>query len=243
MTKFISIVIVTLIWELLTYLNFFDKTFFPPPFKILSNLDQLIFYENFLTDICHSMSRLFIALVIALPIALLLSLACAHKKFFDHIVNPIVAITFPLPKVALFPLLLLIFGIDNYSKIALISIGMFYLLFINFRIGFLRIINSSYSDIVKIYPISNAQYFISFLIRGAIQELLTGLQIAVNYGLTLVVVSEISVSNNGIGHFIWKSWDQFNIINVYSAVLSLGFIGFVFYNIFSLLIDKLRRTI
>ena len=75
---------------------------------------------------------------------------------------------------------------------------------------------------------------------GTLQEILTGLKLALNYGLTLVVVSEISASNNGIGYFIWKSWDQFKIINVYSGVFVLSIIGFALYFTFNSFIEKIR---
>jgi NitT/TauT family transport system permease protein len=169
------------------------------------------------------------------------SLTCSHYKAFDDFLNPLIAFTFPLPKVALYPLLLLVFGIDSWSKIALISIGLFYLLHIHFRIGFLRVLSSSYSEIINIYPLRRWDYLWNFLLKGTLQELFTGLQVALNYGLTLVVVSEFSASNNGIGYFIWKSWDQFKIINVYSGVVLLSCLGFLLFTFFTFLIDSDRK--
>ena len=237
----ISCSVLIAFFELLIYYKFLDKAFYPNPIAVFINTWNLLFYDNLASELIPSMYRLWLAFLITLPIALVTAYFSSHWKFFDNYFNPIIAITFPLPKVALYPLMLLIFGIDSTSKIALIALGMFYLLFINFRIGFKRITSSAYSDIIKIYPIKRSAYFGDFLLKGAAQEIWTGIQIALNYGLTLVVVSETTASNNGIGYFIWKSWDQFKIINVYSGVFALSGIGFIQYVIFSKLIDRARE--
>ncbi len=236
----LSCLIVIGFLEILTAMGVIDKAFFPNPILIFKNTFILLSTDDLLHQTLFSLGRLAIAFCISFPTALILALLSAHIKTFDELLNPLVALSFPLPKVALYPLLLLIFGIDSWSKISLISIGLFYLMFINFRIGFLRILSSNYHDIIKIYPLSIKNYYLNFLMAGTLQEILTGLKLALNYGLTLVVVSEISASNNGIGYFIWKSWDQFKIINVYSGVFVLSIIGFALYFTFNSFIEKIR---
>ena len=96
-------------------------------------------------------------------------------------------------------------------------------------------------DIITIYPLTRFHYFFYFLIKGSLQEILTGLKLALNYGLTLVVVSELTASNNGIGYFIWKSWDQFKVVDVYSGVLTLSILGFLLYYFFNKIIERTTR--
>lgn len=238
---FITIFFLAAIWELLAYQSIIDKSFFPSPFSILINTFDLISRDNLAMEIGHSLSRLGLAFLITFPFSLLLAVWTSHWKLLDDLINPLIAFSFPLPKVAIYPLLLLIFGIAGFSKVALISIGIFYLMYINFRLGFLRLRTSHFFEIVSVYQFTGYNYFWNFLIKGSQQEIYTGLKLALNYGLTLVVVSEISISNNGIGYFIWRSWDQFKIINVYSGVLCLSIIGFIFYYCFNYLIDRSRK--
>jgi ABC-type nitrate/sulfonate/bicarbonate transport system permease component len=227
--------------ELFLRLPIIDTRFFPPPSSIVSNTFTAIAQSNLLGQIFYSLTREAIAFLIAAPLALLLALLCSHYKKLDDFFSPLIAFTFPLPKVAIFPLMLLIFGIDSASKIALISIGLFYLMFIHFRVGFLRLKSSIFFDVIRIYPFSTSQFVWSFLIKGSLQEIYTGLQVGFNYALTLVVVSEATVSTNGIGHFIWRSWDQYRILDVYSGVFVLCLIGFLQYSFFDLLLSRNRR--
>jgi ABC-type nitrate/sulfonate/bicarbonate transport system permease component len=218
-----------------------DSRFFPPPTSVLKNTFAILINDGLLQHIFFSLGREASAFLIAAPLALFLAILCSHYKNIDDLVSPLVGLTFPLPKVAIFPLMLLIFGIDSKSKIALIAVGLFYLLFIHFRSGFLRLKNSLYSDVIKIYPFTTIEYFWSFLFKGSLQEILIGLQVAFNYALTLIVVSEATVSTNGIGHFIWRSWDQYRILDVYSGVFVLSILGFVQYSFFDLLLARYRR--
>jgi NitT/TauT family transport system permease protein len=227
--------------EIILRAPFVDSRFFPTPFMIMSNTYFSFLHSNLLAQILSSLSREAIAFLIASPLAMILALICSHYKNLDDLISPLIAFTFPLPKVAVFPLMLLLFGIDSASKIALISIGVFYLMFIHFRLGFMRLKNSIYYDVIRIYPFTSSQYIWSFLFKGSLQEILTGFQVAFNYALTLVVVSEATVSTNGIGHFIWRSWDQYRILDVYSGLLVLCLIGFIQYSFFDLLLTRNRR--
>ena len=105
----------------------------------------------------------------------------------------------------------------------------------------MRLKSSIFFDVIRVYPFSSYQYMWSFLIKGSLQEIYTGLQVGFNYALTLVVVSEATVSTNGIGNFIWRSWDQYRILDVYSGVFVLCLIGFIQYSFFDLLLSRNRR--
>ncbi len=207
------------------------------------NTLTLLVHGDLLSNTISSLYRLSIAALVAIPTAIALATITSTVKWFDELFEPIIAFTFPLPKVAIYPLLLLIFGIDQKSKIALIAIGIFYLVFINTRLGMKKLLASQINDIVLVYKLSRWNYFVNYLVKGSQLDILTGIKIALNYALTLVIVSEATVSNNGIGYFIWRSWDQFNILNVYSSVLLLCLIGYVSYFLFEKYIAHCRRKI
>lgn len=75
--------------------------------------------------------------LVVIPAVIILAIAVTHIKKLDYYINPVIALTFPLPKIAIYPLLLLVFGINDISKIVLI--GICYLIFINMRIGIKRL--------------------------------------------------------------------------------------------------------
>jgi ABC-type nitrate/sulfonate/bicarbonate transport system permease component len=236
--SFSSIIVLALIWHICSKFKIVDPEFFPSPFDIIKNLFHLIAFENFSNDIWASFSRVIISAVITIPVAILVSLACVQYKLVDIVLRPVIAFTYPLPKVAIIPLLMLIFGIGDKTKIAVISLGMFYLIFINLYSAMLKLKSSALNDVAIIYKIKKTDYLFQFLIKGSWLEFLIGLKLALGYALTLVVVSEFSMSKNGIGNFIWRSWDQFKVIDMYSGVFFLSFVGFSLYFILDILIAK-----
>lgn len=225
------------------FFNQLDPLYYPAPLSVAMNTLTLLVHGDLLSNTISSLYRLSIAALVAIPTAIALATITSTVKWFDELFEPIIAFTFPLPKVAIYPLLLLIFGIDQKSKIALIAIGIFYLVFINTRLGMKKLLASQINDIVLVYKLSRWNYFVNYLVKGSQLDILTGIKIALNYALTLVIVSEATVSNNGIGYFIWRSWDQFNILNVYSSVLLLCLIGYVSYFLFEKYIAHCRRKI
>lgn len=237
LSSLVSIVIILTLWHVLSANGLIDDQFFPSPFHFFEKLYQLLKTSTFLLDIRASLLRLSLASIMAIPSAYIFALLCTRYKFFDKLFNPIIAFTYPLPKVALIPLLLLIFGIGDSSKIAVIFLGMFYLLFIQLRVGMKSIINSKLADLIYIYKIKNFNYFYHILLRGTFLHFLIGLKTALGYGLTLVVVSEFSMSKDGIGNFIWKSWDQFRVLDVYAGISALSILGFIIYSILDYFIE------
>ncbi len=239
--SFIVILLLSFGWHILANSHVIDAEFFPSPFHVLNNLIQLITQGAFLKDIEASFLRLLISALITIPLSLILALLCVQIKIFDILFRPIVAFTYPLPKVAIIPLLMLIFGIGDKTKIAVISLGMFYLLFINLYTSMNRLKSSTLNDVATIFKISSGDYLFHFLIKGVFVDFLVGLKLALGYALTLIVVSEFSMSKNGIGNFIWKSWDQFKVLDMYSGVLFLCLAGFVIYFILDVFINRTTK--
>lgn len=236
-----SILFLALLWELAAYYHYVDIQFFPAPHSFISGMIQLL-GGTFLHDhLLPSMGRFLLAIAASVPLALILGMITGASVLADKILNPFFALTYPLPKVAIFPLLLLIFGLGDASKVILIAIGMFYLIYINVRNGTKRILTSSLMDIVKIYDIRGFNYYYYFLFKGILRDFLVGLKAAMGYGLLLVVVSEFSVSRNGVGHFIWQSWDQFRIVDMYAGILILCLLGLLISSVLDFIIDKVLR--
>ena len=155
--------IIAIFWHLLCYLTIVDPAFFPTPLSIFKNTFMLLSRDHLLIQVYYSLKRLIIAFGLSAPLAIVLAMVVAHFKKIDDFINPIVAFTFPLPKVALYPLLLLIFGIDDLSKIALIGVGIFYLIFIYYLFNMLTFLFlvKWYTHMLYIFVIST-KYTIIF---------------------------------------------------------------------------------
>lgn len=225
-------------WEIFLYLGLVDKSFFPGPFQSIGRLATLLTEKDFIFEILASVYRLGAGIVLSILLSVFLCYCCFKFKFINDFINPIIGFLFPLPKVAVMPLLMLIFGIGDGYKIAVIFLGMFFLMFINLQKSSLWLQQSSLSDVSRIYNIRGWSYFRHVFIKGIWLDFLVGFKAAMGYGLTLVVVSEFTASKNGIGNFIWKAWDQFRILDLYAAIYLLCLAGFLIYSVLDYFIEK-----
>lgn len=237
----IILLIIALTWHWMAEGNIIDKEFFPSPFFIIKKLFELIRTEAFLNDLRSSSLRLLSGTLISIPLSLLSAIFCFRSKIIDHILTPVIGFTYPLPKVAIIPLLMLVFGIGDGFKIAVISLGMFYLIFINVYTSLTKLKNSQLNDVAKVYQLAGKNYYLQFLLKGIALDFLVGLKMALGYALTLVVVSEFSMSKNGIGNFIWKAWDQFKVIDMYAGIFLLCLAGLVIYSALDFIIGRLTK--
>lgn len=223
---FFSVVFVSLIWELSSRQGWIDTDLFPPLSQILHRLIELMLDKEFLTrDLLSSFKRLAMATFVVVPISLGLGLLAGTSSIARALLNPFVNFTLPLPKVAIFPLILAIFGLADTGKIILIGIGMFYPLFINVTSGAIRLRSGDLVDFISVYRIRGYALWVQTYGLGLFGDVIVGLKASIGYGFTLMIVSEMSASNNGLGNFIWRSWDSFRILDMYSAVVLLCALG------------------
>lgn len=228
-------------WQLLSTTEIIDPSFFPAPFDIFKRMFFLLFHsDSFLGHILKSSERLLIALLLALPFAVIAAVLIEFNNAVRLLLRPMISLLYPLPKVAIFPLLLLIFGIGDGSKIAVLFLGMFFLILLNVEQGLRRILSLGYMNIATVYQIPFLKKIYMIAIRGVLPEILTGIKMAIGNGLVLIVASEFTIADKGIGVFIWSSWDQFQIQDVYVGIFVLSIISFLCFLMIDFLISRLR---
>lgn len=217
---------IILLWDALGYAGLLDQDLFPPSTVIVKRFLELSLNGDFVRrHVGGSLYRLLAASSAAIPLAILCGVWLGLSDRARAALNPFINFTLPLPKVAIFPLVLAVFGIGDLGKIILIAIGLFYPLFINVLHGTIRLRHSEYMDLVKIYRIKRSALWMKIYGRGLVSDILVGLKASIGYGFTLIVVSEFSASTNGLGHFIWRSWDAFQVVDMYAGVLWLCLLG------------------
>ena len=246
LSYFVSLLLFLLIWQVAAQFDWINVVFFPSPASIFYRAYELLFLEHSLrVHLIASFTRYFWGAIIAIPLAILMALLIELNSFMKYFFKPLIALSFPIPKLALFPILMIFFGIGETPKILLIAIGIFYLLLFHALIGFQNIRNSEQYLLVKIYKISLWTQIRYLLLRGAAIEILAGMQSGLSYGLVMLVAAEMNATNFGIGHFIWSSWDSFRIQDLYLAFFLIAIWGgliFAFFEVFLCLLRQRRRS-
>ena len=216
-----------LLWEAAVRAGLVDARFFPAPSRILRTLVSLVESGELWTNTWASLQRLFWGSLIGIIPALLLGIVMGLNRPARAIVEPLVAATYPVPKSAIFPLILLIFGLGEASKIAMVAIGVFYPVLINAAAG-VREINGIYLDVGRNFRASQWQMFVTIALPGALPLVMTGIKLGVGMGLILIAVAEMIGAQSGLGYMIWNAWEILSVETMYVGLLTIALLGFLF---------------
>jgi NitT/TauT family transport system permease protein len=158
--------------------------------------------------------------------AVAIGLLMAMFKPVRIFVDPLIAAIFPIPKIALMPLLLLAFGFGDASKIALVAIAVFFPVVVNTYTGAANI-EKIYWDVARNYGASQTVMFTRIVFFGALPTIFAGLRIALAVSFIVLVASEFVASKLGIGYMIWNSWELLQVDIMFVGIVAVGILGLI----------------
>lgn len=123
-----SPLILLLLWEILSQTNILDARFFPPPTVILQTLIELGESGELFQHVSVSLVRILLGFLLGVLPAICIGLLMGMYKHFKYFFSPIVMIFMPIPTLAMLPIILILFGIGEFSKIVTIAISVFFFL-------------------------------------------------------------------------------------------------------------------
>ena len=153
-------------------------------------------------------------------------------------INPMVAATYPIPKIAILPLIMLIFGLGEMSKYVVVAIGVFYLVLINTMAGVMNI-EKIYLDVGNNFGASRKDMYFTIALPGSLPLIFAGLRLGWGVALLLIVAAEFVGAKSGIGYLIWQSWQTFSVEAMYVGLIVISVLGYVS----SLVLDELERIL
>jgi NitT/TauT family transport system permease protein len=122
----ISPILFLLVWQLLLMAGFGDRRFIPAPSDIAVRFWRMVWTGELWVHTGVTLLRVFGGFFVGVIPAVACGLLMAMFKPVRFVVDPLIAALFPIPKIALMPLLLLAFGFGDASKIALVAIAVFF---------------------------------------------------------------------------------------------------------------------
>ncbi|HUK59767.1 MAG TPA: ABC transporter permease [Stellaceae bacterium] len=225
-----------LAWELAAQLGAIDTRFFPAPSSILRALVATAQTGELWTDTSISLQRLFFGFLLGGIPALILGIVMGISRPIRAFVDPLIAATYPIPKSSILPLILLIFGLGEMSKVMMVAIGVFYPIAINSTAGVLQI-SRVYLDVGKSFRANRMATFRTIALPGALPFIMTGVKLGAGLGLILIAIAEMVGAKSGIGYMIWSAWETFSVERMYVGLFVIAIIGFVM----TLALNELER--
>jgi ABC-type nitrate/sulfonate/bicarbonate transport system permease component len=220
------------VWELLARVGVIDTRFFPAPSSIFVVLGDMLrptpqFPGGELWfHLAASLQRIVIGFVLGAVPGIVIGLAMGLFSPIRALIQPLIDATFPIPKIAILPLFIMVFGIGEESKYAIIATAVIYLVLINTVAG-VRNIDRIYLDVGKNFHASRLMMFTDVALPGALPLILAGVKLGMGVALLVIVSAEFVGARSGLGYLIWTSWQVFQVEKLYVGLVVIAVVGFV----------------
>jgi ABC-type nitrate/sulfonate/bicarbonate transport system permease component len=213
-----------LVWETLSRLGQLSPLFFPAPSSILASLWNMALNGKLWLHTSATLNRLAIGFALGAGSGLVLGLGMGWSPRLRAIVDPIIAALHPIPKIAIYPLIMIIFGIGDESKIVSIAIAGFFPMLLNSMAG-VRGLNPVYFEVTRNYGASRWKTFTRVVLPGSMPMVLTGARLAFNMAMVISIAVELLSAKEGLGVIIWFSWQTLRIEEMYGSLVIIALLG------------------
>jgi NitT/TauT family transport system permease protein len=221
-------------WEIAARTRMISPLFFPAPSTILQALGKLTLSGVLAENLGATLFRVVTALVLGGGAGLVSGWLLGASDKARLALEPFVSAFHPLPKLAMFPLFLVLLGIGEESKVAVIAVSVFFPVLINTQAG-VRHIDRSYWDVARNYGAGRWKLLTRVILPGSLPMTLVGFKLGLNMALMLAIAVEMLSARTGLGSLIWDSWNSLRTPNLFAVLFVMMALGVAGNALFTLL--------
>lgn len=230
-----SFIVVILLWWAVAAL--LQRPIVPSPWLVFINIME-IFSSKIEIHVIYSLGRILAGIAISILAGVPLGFLMGYFKQADRILSPLVYFTYPVPKLALLPVVMLIFGLGEASKLIMIVLIIVFQIIITSRDAVKAIPAETFRSLQSLGA-SRLQMFTEIIIPASLSDVLTSTRLALGTAVSILFFTETFGTEYGMGYFIMDSWMRVNYLDMYSGIVVLSFMGFIIFT----LIDALEHYI
>lgn len=218
-------ILILVLWEVCSRLGVVDARFFPAPTEIMGTFAKMIASGALMADMAITLTRIGIGFVMGAIPGLLLGILLGSVRWLRQLLEPIFASLLPIPKIAIFPLLLLIFGLGETSKYLIVAIGVFFYLFFNTLTGVMQT-PPLFNDVARANGASPLQRRLTVSLPYALPSIFTGIKLGIGGAFVIIAAAEFVGSQSGLGYLIWSAWSTFAVPKMYVGIVTISALGY-----------------
>jgi NitT/TauT family transport system permease protein len=217
-----------------------NKSILPSPLEVLPLFFRLISGEltlHFLASGARVLSSILISVLFAVPAGLVLG----QSRKLNRLLSPVIAVLYPIPKIVFLPIVYVLMGISDFSKIFLISLILFFQILVVVRD---EAMNLQEDLLLSAKSLGAGRMALYFFIYGpaSIPGILTSIRISISTAIAVLFLAEQSLTEYGLGYFIIvKSYQVLRYREMYAGILAISLLGALFYLLIGLLEKKLSK--
>lgn len=235
----LGILAIILVWELL-HRYVVNPLLLPSPLKVVVTLFDLMRSGELIADVSASMRRILVGYTMGCAVGIILGLLMARSLWMNDLLSPLLEVLRPISPVAMLPLVLIWFGIDEFAKYFLVSYtaAIIVLLSTAHGVASMPIIRERAASCLGA---SERQIYLHVILPSAIPHIITGMRTALGFSFMAIVAAELIAAENGIGYLIMQSRMLIQVDQTFAGLLTLSALGALSDLVFRLTLSRVGR--
>lgn len=233
-----SVLLTLALWEAAGRSGIVPGFFLPPLSQVLLSGWEMTISGEILTHIYASLLRIAVGFCAGAFSGLSVGLILGLSQRADDMANPLIAAAYPIPKIAVLPLLILWLGIGEASKVAVIGLGVFFPVAINARTG---VRNVDPLLVKAALSLGSGRWGVlrKVMLPASLPMIFAGFRLGIGVALLLVVTAEMIAAQKGVGFLILSAADLMQTSRLLFGIMLLSAMGLIF----SWLLERLERRL
>lgn len=220
----IVLVVLFLIWEISPRVGLVDPTFFPAFSTVLEAWWNLIItgelFGHFIASITRSLAGFSLALIITIPLGLVIGWFSLARE----LLNPVLELFRNTAALALLPVFMLLFGIGETSKIAIVLFACTWPILLN-TIAAVGSVDPLLIKSARSMNITSFTLFLKVILPASVPMIFTGIRMAGTAAILVLIAAEMVGAKEGLGYLITYSQYNFQIPDMYAGILTISLLG------------------
>lgn len=222
-----SLIVVLFAWWALSVLLM--RPIVPSPYMVLLNIID-IFAAKMSIHVMYSLGRILAGIMISVLVGVPLGFLMGYFSRVDKLLSPLVYFTYPIPKLALLPVVMLLFGLGEASKLIMIVMIIVFQVVITSRDAVKSIPAETFHSLQSLGA-SKSQTFTEIILPASLPEVLTATRLALGTAVSILFFTETFGTEHGMGYFIMDAWMRVNYLDMYAGIVILSFMGFLIFSV------------
>lgn len=228
-------IILNILWYLSSIIM--NSRILPKPYEIYGYLPQIL-KNDFYLHINASLYRVGLGLLISFVIGISIGIIMGYSRKMNQLLNPLVYFTYPIPKMALLPVVMTIYGLGDESKITMIVLITVFQVIVSVRDAVVNVSKENYNPLLSLGA-TKLQVFYHVTFPAILPEILTSFRVCIGTAFSILFFSEAYGTSVGVGYFIQDAWTRINYVEMYSGILILSILGLILF----ILIDVIEGIV
>lgn len=212
------------LWQFSSAAGLIDDRLFSSPSRIADMGVRMLASGELVTHLTATILRLGVGYVAGAALGVLVGMLMGVWRPLRASLEPTFTALYALPKIAILPLLLLIFGLTETPRVLAVVISVFFVIQINTLAGILQI-DSGVLEAARAYQATGWKQFRFVILPAATPQIFTGLRVGAGMAVVVVTAVEFVSSNSGLGYLIWNSWQLFQPVKMYVGLIAVSIVG------------------